>query len=63
MTDDPNDGDGPLDTTRGYADPGAFGDGDDIDSAAIDEDADGFQDPADPDAEPAGPDDDEPGDD
>ncbi len=53
--------DGPLDTSAGHADPAGFEDGDDIDSAAVDEPDDGFQQPADPDAEP--PDDDGAGDD
>lgn len=44
--------DGPLDTSRGHADPAGFPDGDEIDSAAVEEDADGFAEPADPDAEP-----------
>jgi hypothetical protein len=44
--------DGPLDTSRGHADPAGFDDGDGIDSAAVDEPADGYRQPAAPDAEP-----------
>lgn len=59
MVDDSGSGDdGPLDTTRGFADPAAFEDGDGIDSAAILEGDDGYQLPADPGAEPADDDDD-----
>lgn len=45
--------DGPLDTSNGHADPAGFVDGDDIDSAAVDEPDDGFEPPAHPEAEPA----------
>lgn len=58
------DEDGPLDPSTGYPDPGGFEDGDDVDSAAVDEEPDGYEPPADPEAEPAAhPGDDEPGDD
>lgn len=54
--------DGPQDTA-GYADPVGFEDGDDIDSAAVDEPDDGYRQPADPAAEPPAEPDDGAGDD
>jgi hypothetical protein len=54
---------GQLDTSNGHADPAGFEDGDEIDSAAVDEPDDGFEPPADPGTEPTDPDDDGAGDD